>query len=256
MGWRHRMGQRSDILHHIMRGYNKPAIGGSVVLATRETYVRETTLPLNWLRCRIGMFYSLIGNGGDNEDPPINNESIPYFGPSDQIAFGISNGISTYGFTENRFIGIVSNGTSGFSSTYTSGVSPYWQLCNNVHDGAIGDGITISKTNIGNATPTWATNDAPSGTSEFATYICADITLNPTRATIAIASGFGLGVGVTNVSQPNLLSQMIQGAQYYSAEVVGGWWNGAPINMRHFHVRIPHITRRLRIHAIHAMQLA
>lgn len=245
-----------------MKGYpiSAGAPADSIFLEQyREVYTREANISPDWKRCRVGMFYSLCGLTEDSV--PAAAETITRTNVLDQLMFGIGNGVEAYGEAGNRFLGVVSPPSGYFRSLYVGGTSQYWQMTDSIYYVAVGNGLVTKTLAINNASPTYARHKADDP-SRFAAYLGIDVTLSGTTALIQVAGGTSVApYGFSNTSKINLIAFMNDpagaGISYYNiTTIAGGWWNGAPVDLRHVMVRIPHNLARLRIHAMDVMQLA
>lgn len=246
-----------------MRGRQKTLASGTegcVALEAREVYPRsplDSVLPNNWNRCRIGLFFSLIGlDAGDNTDPVA--ETVAYVNSRDLLQIGISNGVQGYGVTGNRFVGGVSSVTTPIAAAY-NGSGAYWNpLGSGAPLMAIGDGTTIASASISNATPFSACrHKAPSGQADFAAYFGLDITLTTTGAIVQMMGAPAVSpYGITDTSLPNLIKYMMETTRYGTAVLTGGWWSGGTIGMSKVHVRFPHLQNRARLHRLAVLNLS
>lgn len=235
-----------------MLGYTKTITGGTddcIILDPREQFIRETSLPLTWTKCRIGLMVSFTTLASDNADPT--NTTLSYTGALDQISIGISNGVAAIGQTGNRYVGFGRLATGTIPSPYVSGAAYHFaQVSTTPAASVIGDGGSLVISVGANSSNNPAS--APSGLSTYAQPIVVDITLGSTSATAFLA----LLSGVTDVSSANLRAKMQSSTPTSLIAATGGWWNGGSVGMRHLCIRHPSASTRLRIHAMEVIQLA
>lgn len=201
------------------------------------------------------MFVSITTDTNDNAFPPA--QSTPYFSVMDQLSIGISNGIGNVGQAGNRYVGIARQ--VGAVSNYPSGdathSAPFYEYATGYmyYHTAIGDGASVIYGTQGNNVDALSVASLdPSGLSGYAMGLVIDISLSGSSVTL---TSFGSN-NVSDVSYANLRSTMLLSTCVGSLPPAsGGWWNGAPINMRHIHIRYPAYFARLRIHAVEVMNL-
>lgn len=242
-----------------MRGMSKSTdlgtIGG-LVLAPREMYPREladATLPLNWTRCRIGMFFSLVGLAADDNTAPPTLDTVPYSTAKDRLIFGIGNGVGTLGDPGNRFVGLASPPaqlTLGYMES-----PAIWYPMASAPGAVIGNGASISATAFSDQFAASAKHQTPAGTANFAAYWGLDIQLTTTGVNLIAHVDNLTPAGVSDVSAASLLGKMITPMLTRSRTQTGGWWASAPVNMRHVMIRLPYYNTRLRIHRLRVLNL-
>lgn len=230
-----------------MRGYTKTTTLGNehcLILGPREGYCRETNLPLNWRKCTIGLYLSVVD--GVDDDGQCASATLPYDNALNHFSIGISNGVGAPGQAGNRFVGIGRSPVSAQiptlagSDSYPFGSTAYYTQM-------IGDGAALTTVAGGILTDSHKT-----GTSAFAMFLRTDITLTDTTATVRIArSG-----SKTDVSTGALINDIMSvGSMLWTGSVTGGWWNGSQVGIRHLFIRAPYSLARLRLHNIRVIQL-
>ena len=241
-----------------MRGYTKTTTLGDedcLILGVKEAYVRETSLPLDWTHCRMGMYLSATTDTDDNATYP--NTVTPYVDVMDQMSIGLSNGVGTFGMAGNRYIGVAREGVEGnFPYNGGGGYSPLNVVSYGGRYGpSIGDGADTLYGGF-NGLLYKAAEQPPTATYRYAIAVLLDFRLTSTGLVMSVGSHSGVGPVVTSLSTPNL--RFLMGAATYDSypELVGGWWATDPIGIRHLHIRYPAYFARLRIHAVEVMQLA
>ncbi|HLP02075.1 MAG TPA: hypothetical protein VK163_08615 [Opitutaceae bacterium] len=241
-----------------MIGYQKTTALGTadcVITEPRACYRRAWNLSPTWKRVRLGVFFSLIGTGGPNED--CINESILYTDLRDQISFGLASGDGAPGMAGHRFVGMGCPKSGTRSAPYWDASNSAWKLIgNSVYiNTCIADGTTLS---VGGSNAyLYTAHRAPSGTELFAAFLGLDITLSSTGATVQVASNPSGGpFGYTDVSRPALLNLMM-GSSYLSAgTLTGGWWSSDGISgLSDVYLRMPHRLGRLRVFAMRVEEL-
>lgn len=241
-----------------MRGMSKTTnlgtIGG-LVLAPREMYPREladATLPLNWTRCRIGMFFSLVGLASDDVAAPT-SESVSYSTAKDRLIFGIGNGVGTLGDPGNRFVGLASPPEQLWLGYMGSPAT--WYPMASAPGAVIGDGASIVATAFSDSYASTAQHQTPAAGAAFAAYWGLDIQLTTTGVKLIAHVDNLTPAGVSDVSAASLLGKMITPMLTRSQTRTGGWWASAPVNMRHVMIRLPYYNTRLRIHRLRVLNL-
>lgn len=225
-------------------------------MQSREVYHREpllTVLPLNWTRCRLGAFISLIGAATNDNTAPI-VETVPYAGPLDRLAFGIANEVqSGLGQTGFRFIGLSSQAVATSVAFFT----PNWSPFSTYAQAVIGDGASVANSQYtASGLLSVFRHSTSAGESLFAAFIGVDIALISTGATVQSQFAGSTTNGITDVSDTALQRYMLDTTLSSQGTLTGGWWASAPINMHHVYVRFPHTANRIRIHNLRLMNLS
>lgn len=241
-----------------MIGYQKSTTLGNedcILVDPRACYRRGAPLSANWSRALVGVFFSLVAAGTENGD--CTTESIPYTDFRDQISLGLCSGAGAPGMAGHRFVGMGCATSGTRVSPYWNTSGPCWWPLGNYApmQSLIADGTSLVLGG-GNAYLS-PEHKAPSGTELFAAFLCVDITLTSTGATLRMAPNASASpYGVTNVSEAALVRAMFSASWASQTLLTGGWWSGGESGLTDFFFRFPHRNNRLRIHAHRVEQLA
>lgn len=223
-----------------MRGYTKLTDLGNedcIIMEPRGAYIQETGLPSNWTHVKIGMFYSIVYMSDDNTNRV--DETVTENNVLDRYMFGLTNGTGSLGQVGNKFIGITST-----SQIVTQANNDLLQTTEHAIAGT-GSSITGAI-----ALNTMFDQNSCFETNAFAAFFGLDLSIELGNGRILISPS--CYQNITDVSLTNLRNYMVTRAFSSTAQIPGIWYG----ELTYFFARLPHLTNRLRIHAIEVMEIS
>lgn len=246
--------------------FNKTLTAGdskAVVLEPGMELLRETNLPLDWTRVRIGLIGSWTNLATTNGTP--NAETVPpvQANPKTSIVFGLSNGIAFCGTVGNRFVGVRSAADGG-RSLYMQQVSSNWVAASPAASSSMvlktifGDGVSLSETSEMTQNGTFQVND-PTANASCLFGLAIDLQRSTSNDGRMSFSRYSPGTSPLSSASDVQINNLLN-ANAYSSGVNqdGGWWtanNATPIDCRFLSIRSPFILNRLVVHNVMIQQI-